>query len=62
MRLAITFDTGAERYRWLNIRLLVAAGRLLGTGKIEYAIHRITLGVRVCVDIFSLRFFLFCSD
>jgi Protein of unknown function (DUF3237) len=42
MRLAIRFDTGAERYRWLNTNLFVAAGRLLGTGRIEYAIYRLT--------------------
>jgi hypothetical protein len=42
MRLAIRFDTGAERYRWLNTSLFVAAGRLLGTGRIEYAVHRLT--------------------
>jgi Protein of unknown function (DUF3237) len=42
MRLAIRFDTGAERYRWLNTSLFVAAGRLLGTSRIEYAVHRVT--------------------
>ena len=42
MRLAVRFDTGAARYRWLNESLFVAAGRLLGTGRIEYAIHRVT--------------------
>ena len=42
MRLAIQFDTGAPRYRWLTTSLFVAAGRLLGTGYIEYAVHRIT--------------------
>ena len=42
MRLALRFDTGADRYRWLNTSLFVAAGRLLGTGKIEYAVHRVT--------------------
>jgi hypothetical protein len=42
MRLAIQFDTGADKYRWLNTSLYVAAGRLLGTGKIEYAVHRVT--------------------
>jgi hypothetical protein len=40
MRLSIRFDTGAENYRWLNQSLLVAAGRLLGTGSIEYAVYR----------------------
>jgi len=36
------FDTGAPRYRWLTTGLFVAAGRRLGTGHIEYAVHRIT--------------------
>jgi hypothetical protein len=42
MRLSIRFNTGAERYHWLNTSLFVAAGRLLGTGRIEYAVHRVT--------------------
>jgi hypothetical protein len=42
MRLMILFDTGAERYSWLNTSLFVAKGRLLGTGSIEYAVYRIT--------------------
>jgi hypothetical protein len=42
MRLAIRFDTGDPRYAWLNTSLFVAAGRLLGTGRIEYAISRVT--------------------
>lgn len=42
LRLAVTFDTGAEPYRWLTQSLFVAAGRLLGTGNIEYAVHRVT--------------------
>ncbi len=42
MRLAIRFDTGAEQYRWLNTNLFVAAGRLIGTGRIEYAVCRLT--------------------
>jgi hypothetical protein len=42
MRLAIQFDTGAGHYVWLTQSLFVAAGRLLGTGKIEYAVHRVT--------------------
>ena len=42
MRLSVTFDTGDARYAWLNKSLFVAAGRLLGTGRIEYAIHRVT--------------------
>lgn len=42
MRLALRFDTGAARHAWLNTSLFVAAGRLLGTGHIEYAVHRVT--------------------
>jgi hypothetical protein len=44
MRLAITFDTGASRYAWLTGHLFVAAGRQLGTGRIEYAVHRVAEG------------------
>lgn len=39
---SIRFDTGAPRYRWVTTNLFVAAGRLLGTGHIEYAVHRNT--------------------
>jgi hypothetical protein len=42
MRLAIAFETGDDRYRWLNESLFVARGRLLGTGKIEYTVYRVT--------------------
>lgn len=42
MRLTMRFDTGAERYRWLNRSIFVAKGRLLGTGSIEYAAYRLT--------------------
>jgi hypothetical protein len=42
MRLAVTFETGDERYRWLNESLFVARGKLLGTGKIEYTIYRVS--------------------
>ena len=42
MRLTNRFDTGAERYRWLNTSLFVAKGRLLGTGNIEYTVYRLT--------------------
>ena len=42
MRMAMRFDTGAERYRWLNTSLFVAGGRLLGTGHIEYEVWRVT--------------------
>jgi hypothetical protein len=42
MRLSIRFETGAPRYSWLNTSLFVARGRLLGTGKIEYEVYRVT--------------------
>jgi hypothetical protein len=42
MRLSITFATNDERYRSLERSLFVAAGRLEGTGRIEYAVHRVT--------------------
>jgi len=42
MRMVMTFDTGAERYRWLNRSLFVARGRLVGRSTIEYEIYRVT--------------------
>ena len=42
MRLMLRFDTGAKRYAWLNTSLFVAKGRLLGTGRIEYAVSKLT--------------------
>jgi hypothetical protein len=30
MRMSMTFDTGAERYSWLNHQLFMAEGRLAG--------------------------------
>jgi hypothetical protein len=41
MRLALQFDTGASRYRWLNTSIFIARGRLLGTGHIEYEVYRV---------------------
>jgi len=41
MRMALSFDTGAERYGWLNRSLFVAKGRLAGPGELEYAIYRV---------------------
>lgn len=43
MRVAVRFETGARRYQWVNTSLLVSADRLLGTGSIEYVIHRTDL-------------------
>lgn len=42
MRFAMFFDTGAERYRWLNESLFLAEGHILGTNELEYRIHRVT--------------------
>ena len=42
MRLSIEFATNDSKYRWLEQSLFVAAGKLLGTGKIEYAVYRVT--------------------
>jgi hypothetical protein len=42
MRMTLNFDTGAERYCWLNQSLFVAPGWLAGPGELEYAIHRVT--------------------
>ena len=41
MRMFMTFDTGAERYAWLNQHLFVARGRLAGPAEIEYEIYRV---------------------
>jgi hypothetical protein len=40
MRMFMTFETGAERYAWLNQHLFVARGRLAGPAEIEYEIYR----------------------
>lgn len=42
MRMSMRFETGAERYRWLNESLFVAEGRLSGPKEIEYRIYRVT--------------------
>ena len=42
MRMAMFFDTGAERYAWLNQSLFVAEGRLAGPKEVEYRIYRLT--------------------
>ena len=42
MRFAVSFDTGSERYRWLNESLFVARGHILGTTELEYEIYRVT--------------------
>jgi hypothetical protein len=42
MRMAMRFDAGDSRYQWLNRFLFLAEGRLLGTGRIEYRIYKVT--------------------
>jgi hypothetical protein len=42
MRMVLDFETGDERYRWLTQSLFVAEGRILGTGRVEYAVYRVT--------------------
>jgi uncharacterized protein DUF3237 len=42
MRMVMGFDTGAEKYAWLNRSLYVAEGRLSGKDEIEYRIYRLT--------------------
>src|SRR5689334_2063952 len=40
MRVAMTFDTGAPRYDWLNQHLFLAEGRLAGKEQLEYLVYR----------------------
>jgi hypothetical protein len=42
MRLAMRFEIGAERYRWLTTSLFIAKGRLIGTGSVECEVFRVT--------------------
>ena len=41
MRMVIRFETGVDKYRWLNESLFVAEGRLAGEKEIEYRIYRV---------------------
>jgi hypothetical protein len=41
MRMAMRFDAGTEKYRWLNESLFIAEGRLAGPKEIEYRIYRV---------------------
>ena len=42
MRMAMSFETGAEKYAWLNQeRLFVAEGRLAGPAEIDTRIYRV---------------------
>ena len=42
LRLVMRFDTGTERYRWLNTSLFIARGRLFRTGSVECEVFRVT--------------------
>jgi len=42
MRMMVSFEAGDPRYRWLNESVFVARGRILGTGRAEYTIYRLT--------------------
>jgi Protein of unknown function (DUF3237) len=41
MRMALTFDTSADRYAWLMQNLFIARGRLTGAKAIEYDVYRV---------------------
>jgi hypothetical protein len=41
MRMTMTFDTGIQKYDWLNRHLFVARGRLAGPNAIEYDVYRV---------------------
>jgi hypothetical protein len=41
MRMVVAFEAG-DPYRWLNESIFVARGRILGTGRVEYTIYRVT--------------------
>jgi hypothetical protein len=42
MRMAMTFDTGAKSFAWLNQSLFIAEGRLTGKDRLEYRVYRVT--------------------
>jgi Protein of unknown function (DUF3237) len=42
MRMAMSFDTGAPKYAWLNKHLFIAEGRLSGKEQLEYRVYRVT--------------------
>jgi hypothetical protein len=42
MRFAVTFETGADRYRWLNESLFLMEGHILGTNELEYRVYRVS--------------------
>jgi hypothetical protein len=42
MRMAMSFDTGATKYAWLNQHLFVGEGRLSGRNQLEYRVYRVS--------------------
>ena len=42
IRMILHFSTGAAKWRWLTQSLFIADGRLLGTGRLEYRIYRVS--------------------
>jgi Protein of unknown function (DUF3237) len=42
MRMIFSFNTGAEKYLWLNTSLFIAAAARVGAGQVEYEIYRVT--------------------
>jgi len=41
MRMALIFDTTADRYAWLMQSLFIARGRLVSAKSIEYDVYRV---------------------
>jgi Protein of unknown function (DUF3237) len=41
MRMLFRFDTGSERYAWLNQHLFIAEGRLAGPKQVGYSVYRV---------------------
>lgn len=42
MRMTLRFSTAAQRYAWFTRSLFLARGRILGTGRVEYEVFRVT--------------------
>jgi hypothetical protein len=40
--MAMSFDTGAPEYAWLNKHVFIAEGRLSGKEQLEYRVYRVT--------------------
>ena len=40
--MAMSFDTGAPKYAWLNKHLFIAEGRRCSKEQLEYRIYRVT--------------------